>query len=585
MAAIKTVMTYPLNSSTVNFNIPFEYLARKFVTITLIGKDRRVLVLNQDYRFTTKTQITTTRSWGPGDGYTSIEVRRFTSATDRLVDFADGSILRAYDLNISQVQTLHVAEEARDLTADTIGVNNDGNLDARGRRIVNLADATLPGDAINLGQVQNMSNGAFQSAQNALAQAQEATRQQVEATRQAGIAGQQAQASSNSAGASKTSETNSKASENASNAARDLAKQWASAAQGVIVQSGLYSAYHWALGAAASAAEALGYRNQAAQHKADAATSATKATTEADRAKSEADKLGNNNLFVGAVESVNDTTLAVSMKGDFKVKNLTSVGSVTADTMNVQSAAAFNNGAVVRLRNADNSGEINFKYSGSSLQFNYSGPMRHFDFNNLGADRVGFINAYSDTILRAANDPSAPTGAYLNTPAFRTGFRSRGNMPGTTDFGHMALYAQEHVGDTFAGIIHVLGYGNSNAWYFKQNGEFVSPGSVRASDKVISAGEVWAAGGGARLAADGNVYGTLWGGWMRDWVNSNAMADAGRGGQQFRGGAISSAWECPAGCFLTGTNTNYADGRQLGSYFRQLIGRKISGGQFALGDF
>ncbi|MGS8305974.1 phage tail fiber domain-containing protein, partial [Salmonella enterica] len=147
---IRTVMTYPLNGSTVDFNITFEYLARKFISVTLVGKDRKELVLNQDFRFSTKTQITTSRAWSSSDGYDSIEIRRYTSVTDRLVDFADGSILRAYDLNIAQIQTLHVAEEARDLTADTIGVNNDGNLDARGRRIVNVADPVDGGDAVNL---------------------------------------------------------------------------------------------------------------------------------------------------------------------------------------------------------------------------------------------------------------------------------------------------------------------------------------------------------------------------------------------------------------------------------------------------
>src|SRR5699024_9854773 len=120
-----------------------------------------------DYRFTTKNQIITTRGWGPNDGYTLIEIRRYTSATERLVDFADGSILRAYDLNISQVQTLHVAEEARDLTADTISVNNDGHLDARGRRIVNVADAVDDFDAVNLNQVKRWDGSALNSANKA----------------------------------------------------------------------------------------------------------------------------------------------------------------------------------------------------------------------------------------------------------------------------------------------------------------------------------------------------------------------------------------------------------------------------------
>ncbi|UUB18485.1 non-contractile tail fiber protein [Salmonella phage vB_SalS_PC192] len=170
---IRTVMTYPLTGA-VNFAITFEYLARKFVTVTLIGKDRKELVLNQDYRFTTKTQITTTRTWTAADGYDSIEIRRYTSATDRLVDFADGSILRAYDLNIAQIQTLHVAEEARDLTADTIGVNNDGHLDARGRRIVNVADAKDDFDAVNLNQVKRWDGSALNSANRAAASEQNA---------------------------------------------------------------------------------------------------------------------------------------------------------------------------------------------------------------------------------------------------------------------------------------------------------------------------------------------------------------------------------------------------------------------------
>lgn len=160
---IKTVLTYPLDGSTRDFNIPFEYLARKFVVVTLIGVDRKVLTINTDYRFATRTTISLTKAWGPSDGYTTIELRRVTSTTDRLVDFTDGSILRAYDLNVAQIQTMHVAEEARDLTADTIGVNNDGHLDARGRRIVNLANAVDDRDAVPLGQLKTMGQNVWQA--------------------------------------------------------------------------------------------------------------------------------------------------------------------------------------------------------------------------------------------------------------------------------------------------------------------------------------------------------------------------------------------------------------------------------------
>lgn len=162
--APSTIVTIALTGQT-EFNIPFEYLARKYVEVTLLGIDRLPLVLNTDFRFVTKTLISLTRPYTAD--YTQIEIRRVTSATERLVDFHDGSILRAYDLNLSQIQTLHVAEEARDLTADTIGVNDEGHLDARNRKIVNVAFAESGGDAIPLAQVAQWNESALVSASRA----------------------------------------------------------------------------------------------------------------------------------------------------------------------------------------------------------------------------------------------------------------------------------------------------------------------------------------------------------------------------------------------------------------------------------
>ena len=172
--AITTIYTYPLTGSQREFTVPFEYLARRFVVLTLIGQDRKELVLATDFRFISKTIVQTTVPWGPADGYERIEIRRDTSATDRLVDFADGSILRASELNISQIQTLHVAEEARNMVADTISENADGDLDARGRRLANLADATDPGHAVTLRQEQAWSAGALNQANRAETEARAA---------------------------------------------------------------------------------------------------------------------------------------------------------------------------------------------------------------------------------------------------------------------------------------------------------------------------------------------------------------------------------------------------------------------------
>lgn len=328
---IKTVMTYPLDGSTTDFNIPFEYLARKFVRVTLIGVDRKELILNQDYRFATKTTISTTRALGPADGYTLIEIRRFTSATDRLVDFTDGSILRAYDLNISQVQTLHVAEEARDLTADTIGVNNDGNLDARGRRIVNVADAKDTGDAINLGQVQKWNDSALNSANRARAEADRATVRASEASTSAGNSASSASLSRDWAikespveGAFKSSRSyalDSMAYRDASKSSADVSAASAGAAK-------------------TSEINANNSKIAAKTSETNAKTSETNAKASEERAITEASKLGNMNDFAAAIESVSGND--VKMKGA-----VSSPGNITGGDLVSTGAASIRKGALV----------------------------------------------------------------------------------------------------------------------------------------------------------------------------------------------------------------------------------------------
>lgn len=286
--AIKTVLTYNLDGATKDFNIPFEYLARKFVVVTLIGVDRKTLILNQDYRFATRTTISTTLAWGPATGYNQIEIRRYTSATERLVDFTDGSILRAYDLNVAQVQTLHVAEEARDLTADTIGVNNDGNLDARGRRIVNLADAVQDSDAISFGQVKRMNQNAW-----------DARNQAEQFKNEAGVYANNALNSQNAASVSQV---------DAYNRAQQ-ALQYRNEAENFKNQAAASQAA--AAGSAQSSATSQG---EAARLANEALVYANNAKSDADRAKTEADKLGNWNALAGTIDSISGHT--VDWKGN-----------------------------------------------------------------------------------------------------------------------------------------------------------------------------------------------------------------------------------------------------------------------------
>lgn len=276
MAAPKTVATYDLNGSTREFDFAFDYLARNFVKVYLIGTERIVLQVGTDYTFVSANRIRTNVIYGAPD-YQQIEIRRETSTTDRLVDFQDASILRADDLDLSQLQVLHVAEEAREAATETLGVNNFGHLDARGRRIVNVGNSVDRQDAMTYGQYLDDRSGtvaAKVAAEAARDKAKEWATKSTDiepglgsARTYAGAAQVSANSAAASASASSTSAGNSASSASASSssasassssavasaASASLSKQWASKV-GDPVEGALFSAKQEALNSAGSAA-------------------------------------------------------------------------------------------------------------------------------------------------------------------------------------------------------------------------------------------------------------------------------------------------------------------------------------------
>ena len=159
-----TIIIYEGDGTTTDFTVPFDYLKRSFVTVrlgtgtTLTGGDYGDT--GSDYYFLDKTTIRLKVAPASGE---SLTIRRYTSATERVVTFKDASILKATDLDTSQVQTFHIAEEGRDILEDSLSVNREGNWDAKGKRIINVGGAVSDSDAMTYGIYKADALGALQS--------------------------------------------------------------------------------------------------------------------------------------------------------------------------------------------------------------------------------------------------------------------------------------------------------------------------------------------------------------------------------------------------------------------------------------
>lgn len=148
-----TVVVYSGDGVTRQFTVPFDYLNRTFVHVYLNDVEEAQGVT---WSFISPTIIERSAALLAGE---TLTIRRVTS-TNRIVDFKDASVLRSFDLNTSQLQVLHIAEEAKDMTVDTISTDIYGNLDARWRRIAHIANPVEDGDALNYRTYKADLNGA-----------------------------------------------------------------------------------------------------------------------------------------------------------------------------------------------------------------------------------------------------------------------------------------------------------------------------------------------------------------------------------------------------------------------------------------
>ena len=253
---LKTSVTYKGTGSQTQYDFPFDYLRKSFIKVTIDD----VLQDTSDYNVDNRSILFNT-----APAADSIIVIYRETDTERLVSWADASVLKASDMTISQVQQLHILEEGQDwsklnsLYLDETDKSWEGN----NHKIKNVSYPVNDDDVVTKGYMETV-QGGFVMTNTALKD---------EATKQAGIATTKASEAAGSASAAKTSETNAASSAN-------TAKRWAEASDSPDNTTSK-SAKTWASEAIGSASAAKASETNAKSSETKAANSATTATEKA----------------------------------------------------------------------------------------------------------------------------------------------------------------------------------------------------------------------------------------------------------------------------------------------------------------
>jgi len=161
--------TYTGNNSTTSFSVTFPYIEQAHVIVTLDGVTKTITT---DYTFTNASTITFTTA--PATGVV-IKFTRSSNRTTRLVDYQDGSTLTEATLDQDGNQSFFMAQEAIDVTENSLNKNAQDLFDAQNKRIINVATPTSNNDAVNKTYVDAVAGSATAAAASETAAANSAT--------------------------------------------------------------------------------------------------------------------------------------------------------------------------------------------------------------------------------------------------------------------------------------------------------------------------------------------------------------------------------------------------------------------------
>jgi len=269
MATPLSYVQYIGDGTTTQFSVPFPYIKQSHVSVAVEGVDTgHTWVSGSTIEITPAPAVDAV-----------VELRRNTPNETRLVDYTDGSAFGEKELDLANIQTFYIVQEALDIAGAQLGLQADGSYSANYRRIAVTADPVDDQDVTNKRWVTDQFNSGIDAGQardEAYGWAEEA--EDVSVTDSAGQTGyssyhhaQKASASETAAATSETnaaasetaastseanaaasetaaatSETNAAASETNAASSEALAQKWAEEIEDTEVIPGEFSAFHWA---------------------------------------------------------------------------------------------------------------------------------------------------------------------------------------------------------------------------------------------------------------------------------------------------------------------------------------------------